>query len=92
MEPFLYNKFPEDGRRSTSGVIHRAYAERIKACLKNPTSITDKSFHFYVKKERFELLDLPNLGLSNVLVVPSSEAAQVSTCMSIALFVIFTHT
>ena len=32
---------------------------------------------FYVKKERFHLLDLPNLGLSDVLVVPSSDTAQV---------------
>ena len=31
MEPFLYDKFPEDGQRSTSGVIHRAYAEQINS-------------------------------------------------------------
>ena len=29
-------KFPSDGKRGTSGVIHAAYAEKIKKCLKNP--------------------------------------------------------
>ena len=79
MEPFqrfLAEKFPEDGKRSTSGVVHRSFSKRIKDCLKDPSS-ADKTFRFYVKKENFELLDLPNLGLSDVLVVPSSDAAQV---------------
>ena len=78
-EPFLQylaEKFPEEGKRSTSGVIHQSFSKRIKDCLKDP-STAEKSFRFYVKKERFELLDLPNLDLSDVLVVPSSDAAQV---------------
>ena len=63
--------FPKDGKRGTSGVVHESLAKRIKECLKDWTK-ADKAFRFYVKKERFHLLDLPNLGLSDVLVVPSS--------------------
>ena len=73
---YVEEKFPKDGKRSTSGVVHDSLAKRIKACLKDRTK-ADKAFRFYVKKERFHLLDLPNLGLSDVLVVPSSDTAQV---------------
>ena len=81
MEPFqqfLAEKFPEDGKQSTSGVVHLSFTKWNKDCLNDP-SAADKTFRLYVKKEHFELLDLPNLGLSDVLVVPSSDAAQVSS-------------
>ena len=79
MEPFqqyLDEKFPEDGKHSTSGVVHLSISEWIKDCLKDPSS-ADKTFRFYVKKEHLEFLNLPNLGLIDVLVVPSSDAVQV---------------
>ena len=79
MEPFQQcptKKFPKDSKRSTSSVVHLSFSKRIKDCLKDPSS-ADKTFRFYMKKEHFELLDLPNLGLSDVLVVPSSDAVQV---------------
>ena len=73
---YLAESFPEEGKQSTSGVIHQSFSKQINDCLKD-TSTADKSFRFYVKKERFELLNLANLGLSDVLVIPSSDAAQV---------------
>ena len=73
---YVEEKFPQDGKRSTHGVIHESLAKQIKECWKDRTK-ADKAFRFYVKKERFHLLDLPNLGLSDVLVVPSSDTAQV---------------
>ena len=79
IEPFLQylaEKFPEEGKRSTGGVIHQSFSKRIKDCLKDP-STADKSFWFYVKKECFELFDLPSLDLSDVLVIPSLDTAQV---------------
>ena len=73
---YVQKKFPKAGKRSMSSVVHESLAKRIKECLKDRTK-ADKAFRFYVKKERFHLLDLPNLGLSDVLVVPSSDTAQV---------------
>ena len=86
MEPFqeyLTEKIPKDSKHSTSGVVHLSFSKRIKDCLKDPSS-ADKTFRFYVKKEHFELLNLPNLGLSHVLVlvVPSSDAVQVRTYLA----------
>ncbi len=75
-QEYLSEKFPADGKRNTSGVIHGSIAVRIKEALKDP-STADKNFRFYVNKDHFQLLDLPNLGLSEVLVVPASGAAQV---------------
>ncbi len=87
-QEYLREKFPGDGKRSTSGVIHGSFGEHIKKALSDP-STADKNFRFYVKKERFQLLDLPNLGLSEVLVVPASDAARVSlmyrSCMCMGI-------
>ena len=60
----------------TSGVVHLSFSKWIKDCLKDPSS-ADKIFRFYVKKEHLKFLDLSNLGLSDILVVPSSDAVQV---------------
>ena len=72
---YVKEKFPKHGKRSTSSVVHESLAKRIKECLKDRMK-ADKAFRFYVK-ERFHLLDLSNLGLSDVLVVPLSDTAQV---------------
>ena len=72
---YVEEKFPKHGKRSTSGVVHESLAKQIEECLKDRTK-ADKAFRFYVK-ECLHLLDLPNLGLSDVLVVPLSDTAQV---------------
>lgn len=38
-----------------------------------------------MKKEQFELLNLPNLGLNDFLMVPSSDSAHVYVCKPFSL-------
>ena len=33
---YIEEKFPSDGKRRTSGIIHTPYAEKIKQYIKNP--------------------------------------------------------
>ena len=67
---FLDEKYPQQ-KRNTSGVIHKSFGQKIIECLKNPAS-ADKNFRFYVKKGKFQLLDIPSLGIKEpVLVVPA---------------------
>ena len=73
-EQYISSKFPNDGnsKRGTSGVLHAAFGEKVKSCLRDPSSV-DKNFRFLVKKRGFQLLDLPSLGLKDVLVVARQE-------------------
>ena len=41
---YIEIKFPSDGKRGTSGVIHAAYADKIKQCIKNLNNFP-KEFH-----------------------------------------------
>ena len=76
-QDYITSRFPEDEKRGTSGVIHAAFGEQIKRCLRDPCS-TDKNFRFLVKKRGFQLLDLPSLGLKDVLVVPRQKDKEAS--------------
>ena len=69
---YLEERFPADAKRSTSGIITSSFGARIAEVVRNPTT-GDKNIRFYVKKNRFQLLDLPSLGLKNVLVVPPAR-------------------
>ena len=51
--------------------------ERIVSHLKN-SSDRDKKFRFYVRKNGFKLMDIPELSLYDVLVVPVKETRKVS--------------
>ena len=73
---FLTERFPPDAKRGTSGVIYAELGERIVRVLKDPTA-GDKNLRFYVKKHKFELLDLPSLGVQEVLVVPVKQISEV---------------
>ncbi len=73
---FLSERIPPDSKRSTSGVIQAAFGERIIRVLKDP-SAGDKNLCSYTKKHGFQLLDLPSLGVQNVLVVPVKGDAEV---------------
>ena len=74
---FLTERFPPDGKRGTSGVIRAALGERIIRVLKDPTA-GDKNLRFYVKKHKFQLLDLSSLGVQEVLVVPVKQNSEVN--------------
>lgn len=75
-QSFLSERFPPDGKRDTSGVITATFGETIICALKNPAA-ADKSLRFYIKKHGFHLLDLPSLGVQEVLVVPAKKDAEV---------------
>ena len=69
---FLLQKFPPDSKRGTSGVFYQKFRDRIRAAVIDPSS-ADKNLHYFVKKNKFQLLDLPSLGARDVLVVPAKE-------------------
>ena len=73
---FLLERFPPDAKRSTSAVIRASFDEMIVGVLKDPAS-ADKSIRFFVKKHGFQLLNLPSLGVQEVLVVPVNEDTKV---------------
>ena len=68
-EEYLARTFPDDDKRSTSGVIHRKLGQKIKDCLLG----NDKNFRCMVKRREFSLLNLPSVGMRDVLVVPAKD-------------------
>ena len=50
--PYIEAKFPSYGERGTSGVIHAAYADKIKQYLKDPEKFP-KEFRYFVRKKFF---------------------------------------
>lgn len=59
-----------------SKTISRQKGERIVAHLKDRSIAEDKHFKFYVKSRKFELLQYPSLGLTDVLCVPAQEKVR----------------
>ena len=84
---YIKAKFPSDGKRGSSGVIHAAYADKIKQCLKDPEKFP-KEFRYFVRKKNFRTFELPSLGLKDVLVIPRSENKEVSTVIFISIIII----
>ena len=75
---YVDESFPVGGKRTRSAVIRQSYADRIVSFLKNGTNEADKNFRHLVKRNGFQLLDLPEAGLRDALVVKLSEDKQVS--------------
>ena len=71
-EEYLARTFPDDDKRSTSGVIHRKLGQKIKDCLLGNGSF-DKNFRCMVKRREYSLLNLPSVGMRDVLVVPAKD-------------------
>ena len=69
---YIQERFPTAGKRSTSGIIRRSFGAKIAEVLRNPAA-GDKNLRFYIKKHGFQLLDLPSLGMKDVLVVTARE-------------------
>ncbi|KAL5474962.1 hypothetical protein EMCRGX_G027000 [Ephydatia muelleri] len=59
---FLAEKFPSV-KRGTSGVFHKEFGDKIKAAIKDPSSV-DKNMRFFVKKKGFQILNIPSLELA----------------------------
>ena len=79
---YLEERFPSTDKR-TSGVIRASFGGRIIAVVWDPTA-GDKNMRFYVKKRKFQFLDLPSLGMKNVMVVPTkTEVFILKSCVSV---------
>ena len=73
---FLAEKFPSV-KRGTSGVFHKEFGDKIKAAIKDPSSV-DKNMRFFVKKKGFQILNIPSLGARDVLVIPVKEQVSLT--------------
>ena len=75
---YIDDSFPIGAKRTRSALVRQSYADRIVRFLKDGSNEYDKSFRHLLKKSGFQLLDLPEAGLRDVLVVKTSEEKQVS--------------
>ena len=74
---YLKELFPEEAKRTRSGLINKKFADRIVQYLKY-SSDEDKNFRYRVKSSKFELLDFSEAGLRDILVVKVPEKEQVN--------------
>lgn len=74
---YLAATFPDGKQRTRSALIKQEYANRIVRFLKGDRE-EDKHFRFLVKRNNFELIDFPKLGLRDVLITRIKETKQVS--------------
>eukprot|EP00731_Ephydatia_muelleri_P005525 Em0002g1701a len=70
-EKVLYEKVSST-YRGTSGVFYKDFGVKIKAAIKDPSSV-DKNLRFFVKKSGFQISNIPSLGARDVLVVPANS-------------------
>ena len=75
---YIDESFPVGAKRTRSALVRQSYADRIVRFLKDWSSEYDKNFRHLVKKSGFQLLDLPEAGLRDVLMVKISKEKQVS--------------
>ena len=75
---FIDDSFPAGSKRTRSGLFHQDYADRIVRLLKAESVNKDKNFRHLVKRNGFQLVDVPEAGLRDVLVVKISDAKEVS--------------
>ena len=89
---YLADKFPNAAKRGISGVINSAFGDRIKCCLNDPGLPEEKTWHFFVKKHGFKLLNVPSLGMKDVLVAPVKDEKEVCSFLFKRLSNVFMHT
>ena len=73
---YLEAIFSPATKRNRSAVIHEQYAKRIVDHLKGLQDC-DKQFRHFVRTNSFHLLDLPEAGLRDVLVVKVKDREKV---------------
>ena len=73
---YVQRTFPQDAPRSRSAVISEAYGKRIISYLKG-NSEDDKHFRHLVKRSGFRLLDFPEAGTRDAVVVAVKEDKEV---------------
>ena len=67
---YLADKFPNAAKR---GVVNSAFGDRIKCCLNDSGLPEEKTFHFFVKKHGFKLLNVLSLGMKDVRISSASQ-------------------
>ena len=72
---FINAGIPIGAKRTRSALVRQSYADRIVRFLKDGSNEYDKNFHHLVKKSGFQLLDLPEAGLRDVLVVKIKQVS-----------------
>ena len=77
-DTYVQRTFPQDAPRSRSAVISEAYGKRIISYLKG-NSEDDKHFRHLVKRSGFRLLDFPEAGIRDALVVAVKEDKNTTT-------------
>ena len=73
---YIDESFPVGAKRTRSAIVRQCYADRIVSFLKDGYSEYDKNFRHLVKKSGFQLLDLPEAGLRDVLVMKIRSAQK----------------
>ena len=80
-EEHLFDAFPKDANIREQEVpyivIYQQFGERIIHFLKNPLSIEDRNFRHLIKRSGFQLLDLPEAGIRDALVVQVKREKEV---------------
>ena len=71
-EEYLFAAFPKDAKRTHF--------------LKNPLSIEDRNFRHLIKRSGFQLLDLPEAGIRDALVVQVKEEKEVIRSVLVFIF------
>ena len=72
MEMFL----EELANSKTSPVLKDDKCNAIIEVLKDPSGCKDKFFKFKVKSKKYQIMDLPGLGIKSALVVPVKESKK----------------
>ena len=84
-DAYVQRTFPQDAPRSRSAVIREVYGKRIISYLKG-NSDDDKHFRHLVKRSGFRLLDFPEAGIRDALVVAVKEDKEVGYLFFIPQF------
>ena len=84
-DTYVQRTFPQDAPRSRSAVISEAYGRRVISFRKG-NSEYDKHFRHLVKRSGFRLLDFPEAGIRDALVVTVKEDKEVGYLLFISQF------
>ena len=77
-EEYLFAAFPKDAKRTRSAVIHQQF---------DPLCIEDRNFRHLIKGSGFQLLDLPEAGIRDALVVQVKGGKKVIRYVLVCRFV-----
>ena len=74
---FMSQKYLQK-KANGSIVVTKARADEVKLFLQGKRRKQDKTFTDWVKQRKFQLINYPALGLSNILCMPVTEKVKVT--------------